>query len=103
MTVAGFFGRNRARLTRVWGLSGMIMGVVNALTFAIVQKSVTGFSIPVMVVLVLAVVVGLPALFVWYEERSGTWGEESLHIWKLAGWDPKKLSEDIAEIKERLK
>jgi hypothetical protein len=103
INLPSFIGRNRARLNRLWGLSGMIMGIVNVFTFSIVQKDLTGFPVPVVVAVVLSVVIGIPFLVVWYEEKSGAWGDESKHIWALAGWDPDKLSKDVEEIKGMLK
>jgi hypothetical protein len=103
MIDAEFIGRNRARLNRIWSIVGIGMGFVNILTFSIVQKGLLGFPIPVVVAAVGFVVVGLPTILVYCEERFGWWGAESRHIWELAGWDPVQMSQDVKEIKEELK
>lgn len=81
-------------------LAGIGMGLVNIVTFAIVQRNLTGFSVPMVAAAVILVVVGLPTVLVYCEERYGWWGAESLHIWKLAGYDPIELVNDVKEIKE---
>lgn len=103
MSTAAFIGRTRARLNRIWSIVGIGMGFVNILTFAIVQKNLLGFSVPIVVASVVAMVVGVPTVLVYCEERFGWWGAESLHIWRLAGYDPVEMAQDIREIKETLK
>jgi hypothetical protein len=102
MINAAFIGRMRARLNRIWSIVGIGMGFVNIMTFSIVQKDLLGLSVPLVVGSVALVIVGLPTILVYCEERFGWWGEESRHIWELAGWNPTQLSEDIKEIKEKL-
>lgn len=99
MINAAFIGRMRARLNRIWSIVGIGMGFVNIMTFAIVQKNLLGLSVPLVVGSVVLVVVGIPTLLVYCEERFGWWGAESLHIWKLAGYDPVEMADDIKEIK----
>lgn len=103
MITAAFIGRMRARLNRIWSIVGIGMGFVNIATFAIVQKQLIGFSVPLVIGGVLTAVIGIPALLVYCEERFGWWGEESLHIWKLAGYDPVEMASDIRDIKALLK
>jgi hypothetical protein len=102
MITAAFIGRMRARLNRIWSIVGIGMGFVNIMTFAIVQKNLLGLSVPLVVASVALVIVGLPTLLVYCEERFGWWGAESLHIWKLAGYDPVEMAQDIKEIKAAL-
>lgn len=102
MITAAFIGRMRARLNRIWSIVGIGMGIVNVLTFSIVQKGFLGISVPVVIAAVLLVVIGFPTLLVYCEERFGWWGAESLHIWKLAGYDPIELVRDVKEIKDMM-
>ena len=103
-----FIGKNHARFNRMWLFAGIVNGLVNVVTLAIVQKQYFGLSILQAIFLVSFVMLVVPWIIVFSEERKNqedqsVWGEETLHIWKLAGWDPIKLNKDVVEIKEMLK
>ena len=106
MTSSAFIGRMRARMNRATAIVGICSLMLNIANFAILIKLYLGLSdLPswLIGVLVLSGISGVSLGFVFLEERHGWWGEESRHIWALAGWNPDQLTRDVAEIKEMLK
>jgi hypothetical protein len=100
---SAFLGRFSARFTRGFSRAGVIVGILNILTFAKVwQGTFDYYGIPI-----IAVVISIPLVFVLaciaigiLEERSGMWGDDTLHIWKVAGWDPVELTEEVKSLKQ---
>ena len=98
-------GKFSARFTRGFTRAGVIVGIINVLTFAKVwQSTFDQFGIPL-----LAVIIAIPIGFVTaciligvLEERSGVWGDDTLHIWEMAGWNPVELTEAVKRIEKRL-
>lgn len=94
-------GKLSARFARGFSRAGVVVGIINILTFAKVwQGTFDYYGIPLV-----AVIVSIPVVFVLgcitigiLEERSGVWGDDTLHIWKVAGWDPVELTEEVKKL-----
>lgn len=99
------FGKFSARFTRGFSRAGVIFGIVNILTFAKVwQGTFDYYGIPLVVVILtvpIGVVLACLAVGV-FEERTGVWSGDTLHIWEMAGWNPVELTETVKRIEKRL-
>lgn len=97
----GFLGRFSARFTRGFSRAGVIVGIINILTFAKVwQSTFDYFGIPIVAV-ILAIPVGFIAVCIAIgilEEKSGVWCDDTLHIWKMAGWNPTEMTTEIKRL-----
>lgn len=100
---SSFLGRFSARFTRGFSRAGVIVGIINILTFAKVwQGTFDYYGIPLV-----AVIVSIPLIFVLacitigiLEERSGVWGDDTLHLWAVAGWNPVELTVEVKSLKQ---
>jgi len=105
MTTAKVVGRFSARFTRGYGRAAIILGIINILMFAkIYQETFAWFGVDI-----LTVILGTSGFFIclrlivgYIEERLDLWGEETAHIWKMAGWNPVELTETVKRIEKRL-
>jgi hypothetical protein len=96
--VAPFIGRNRARFMRGIAYMSILTALFNLGTFVLVAQ------LPVWVFALLIVLVIFGSIGIAYlEERTDCWGQETLHIWRIAGWDPVELTQAVKEIQEILK
>ncbi len=97
-----FFGRISARFNRGSARISLIFSVIGLLTFAKVWQSTFeyyGISI-------WFVIIGIPTMFIlvctligFLEEKYKLWEQETLHIWELAGWNPKTMTGNVEDIK----
>jgi len=82
-----------------------LVGIINVLTFAKVwQGTFDYFGVPLLAVIV-AIPVGFVALCILlgvFEERSGIWGDDTLHQWAVAGWNPVELAGAVKRIEQKL-
>lgn len=102
---SSFIGGFSARFARGFSRAGIIVGIINVLTFAKVwQGTFDYFGIPLIAVIVAipAGFVALCVLFGVFEERTGIWGNETLHQWAVAGWNPVELTRIVKRIEEKL-
>lgn len=102
---SSFIGGFSARFARGFSRAGIIVGIINVLTFAKVwQGTFDYFGVPLLAVIV-AIPVGFVALCILlgvFEERSGIWGDDTLHQWAVAGWNPVELAGAVKRIEQKL-
>lgn len=100
-----FIARSRLRFLLGSGMAGIVISLMNILTFAKVwEETFKYYNIPT-----LPLYVSFPVIYViacwyiglWYEQ-SGLWGAESSHINQNMNPEFRQICKDMEQIKEKL-
>lgn len=100
-----FIGRMNARKNRVaqWlGLFSLLINIWGLVILLDLSGTYPGIPTYLKAGGLIGAVTIISFIFVLVEERMGWWGNESRHIWTLAGWDPEKLDARIKKIMKKL-